>query len=328
MKHLRGQGVKLFVGDSRETAKVIASSTSCDFALSANTVDASSKDDKNPLLDVAQFTNCSFTANNESFVTGIDELKILMAKILSGEPIFYAQFQVGDGSSLGNYSGNVILTKLEITATNGELVKLSLSFESTGEFSAGAMITSESPNFSKKLLGKSLMVCTRSGDNYNTFACAKSHKLSVSVQTSDVSDKDCNDLYIEKEVTGISITMSTENLIRTDTLRPRGLTAKYIAYIMQKGQEFTLAFGYYPDSIGKSIHNDEEKNQGWSTPSDAVFMGKFICTNISVNGSHKEESSYTAEFKCTEPLETALQAQNLSLENDECEIGAGEEATV
>lgn len=302
--HVKGQEVQLLCGTSANSLDVFAASTSCDLSITANTVDASDKDQQNPEIDDVEFSNYSWNMSNESFVTDILGLKDLISRLTSGDNKVYVQYNANtSASSVPKFvkKGVAIITSLDINAANGELVKMTISLEGYGVLEDGTYETITKPLIRKnKIKGKALMICSRAGNVYETFACAKSHKLNISWQTSDVSDKDCNDVAVLKETTGLSVTLGTENLI-VNTLGhvPNGNGINDVYSLITSGRDVELYFGYYEKSLGKEIHgNDGDK--GWAHPDEVLFCGKFICTNFSTNAGNKEDVSYTADFKLKE----------------------------
>lgn len=308
--HVKGQDVQLLWGTNENALDVFAASTSCDLSITANTVDASDKDQKNPEIDDVEFSNYSWTMSNESFVTDIRGLQGLISRLTNGENQVYVQYNANtSNSSIPKFvkKGVAIITSLDINAANGELVKMTISLEGNGVLEDGTYKTITKPSTrSNKIKGKALMICERDGSVYKTFACAKSHKLNISWQTSDVSDKDCNDVAVLKEATGLSVTLSTENLIeKTPSHGPNGNGINDVYSLITSGRNVELYFGYYEKSLGKEIHgNDGDK--GWADPDEVLFCGKFLCTNFSTNAGNKEDVSYTADFKLKEIVTPVL----------------------
>ncbi len=129
MTRLKGKDTFLLVD-----GEVVASSTSCSLEVSANTTDASSKDDVSPLFDNPEFVNYSWNASNESFVTDANGLKALMGAWLSGHTVdVTVAFGDDDGFSR---TGSAFITNISATASVSDKGKLSVSFTGNGVLSA------------------------------------------------------------------------------------------------------------------------------------------------------------------------------------------------
>ncbi len=125
MKKLKGKDVTLSVDGN-----VLAKSTSCSLNVSANTIDASSKDDADPLFENPEFVNTSWNANNESFVADAENAKDLIRRWMAGERILVS-LVFGDAQCMA-YEGYAYLTSVSITAAVGDKSKLSVSFTGDG----------------------------------------------------------------------------------------------------------------------------------------------------------------------------------------------------
>lgn len=285
-KKIKGKDVNLLVD-----GQVVAASTSCTFTLTANTADAASKTDPGDgLWDNPEFTHYGWQMGNESFVTNAGALTSLLTKVISGDARVEVQFQADTGLAL---KGQAIVTQLSVSAANGEKATLSLSLEG-----ATALTTATSSSVTKmattKIDGKALMIAIESAsDQYHTIAAAKSHTLTVSVQTADAGTKDDMDGTLNKEVTGKSVTLSTENLVALEGASDMGglMLTKLLTYA-QQGAKVGARFGYYPASKGVASGSDED----WGDPEVTLVEGAFMCTSLSVNGAMKEDATYSAEF--------------------------------
>lgn len=300
MAHLKGQDVHLLIKEGASHLPV-ASSTSCDFNLTANTADGAAKDDPgNGMFDNPEFQNYSWSASNESFIVSIPYLAKLLNLVINGNAAVDIQFQHSNGFA-GSFAkkGNAIISNLTIDAANGDFAKLSLSLDGNGELTDGTFITVASAE-NVKIKGKALMIAVKVGENWSTIACSSSHKLTVSCNVTDVTDKDYNDKTVLKEVTGKSIGLTTDNLIEviSSTMdKPTGVGMKDIFGYLTNGTTLEMQFGYYPASIGQSIHGTgKTAPNGWGEGTTLV-SGKFLCTSLSNNGANKEDSTFSAEFQ-------------------------------
>lgn len=310
MAHLKGQNVNLLtkVGNSYVP---IAASRSCDLTITANTEDAAAKDDPGDgMFDNPDFVNYSWSASNESYVVDVAYLGTLLSKVLSGDRKLEVQFQVGGkgGSQKKALTkkGEAFISNISIDATNGSFATINLSLDGNGTLSDGTFVESTTVSeLKKRIKGKALMVAIDTSTQpqshvWKTIACATSHKLNISVNLSDITDKDYNDSAVYKEATGITVSLTTDNLIddiaNTATLHGAGLSDLYS--LVTTGKAIAVEFGYYPDSIGSDVHQyGAGTGAGYAEGDTVLITGIFTCTNVSVNGANKEDATFSAEFQ-------------------------------
>lgn len=287
MAHIKGQNVNLLIGGA-----IVAASTSCDFSLTANTAEASSKSDANPLWDNSEFTYYDWSASNESFVCSIADLKTLITKIATGDCKVQLQFQVGESatSKLICKKGDALLTSLSIDAPADGYATLSLSFEGNGPLTDGTWTAIQTAT-TTKIKGKALMLALQVDGDYHTLCAATGHKLSISAQTSDTKTKDDNDKAVNKEITGKSMTLSTDNLVDIHDEQTTCFGADSVMADLMAGNTVTIQFGYYPASIGAA-------STDWEESSTLVLTASCLTTSMSVSGSNKENATFSAEFAC------------------------------
>lgn len=122
---LKGQNVTLKVNQA-----VIAKSTSCSLNITANTTDASSKDDENPLFDNSEVSTVGWQCTNESFVVSASSLIALMQMFKAGVAV---GIEFGDPKGVTSGNGSALLTGLTVNAPNGDNLTVTLSFQGTGK---------------------------------------------------------------------------------------------------------------------------------------------------------------------------------------------------
>ena len=289
IKRIKGQNVNLMLD-----GQVVAASTSCQFTVTANTADASAKDDAGDgMWDNSEFTYCDWSASNESYVVDVNHLLALLHVIVNGDAKVDVAFQL-DNELV--YGGRAIISQLQLKATNKEHATMSLSLEGASALihTGGAVI---SPNMMPRIKGKALMVAIKGEDGtYHTLAASTSHTLTVSVQSSDASTKDDNDGGAVKEVTGKSASLSTENLVAVSD-GAADVTGKFLPGLLEDtlaGKVLKMSIGYYAGAIGAPAGSDAD----WGTGTPLLVYGDFLCTNISVNAANKENATFSAEFAC------------------------------
>lgn len=283
-KYIKAKQVNLFVDGA-----VIQSSTSCTLALTANTADAASKTDLGDgMWDNPTFVNYSWTMSNESFVADIDALSLLLMKVIFGDAKVAVVMQ-----DEGNFflEGSAIVTQLQLNAPNGDNATMSLSLEGSGSLALQSNLMEDVVlQKTTPIKGKALMLALKlGGTSYRTIAGSTGHSLTVSLQTADVSTKDENDMSIDKEVTGKSISLSTENLI---AMSPgEGVGVYELMEVLMRGTPVEMSFGYYQNAVGM-----ESAGQNWGAASRLLVNGTFLVSSLSVNASNKDNATYSAEF--------------------------------
>lgn len=286
IEKIKGKNVNLLINGNP-----VAGSTSCTFALSANTADAASKSDPGDgMWDSPSVQNYSWTMSNESFVVGAGDLAVLLDTVINGDAVVDVHFQ--EANAVIGMAGKAVVTQLQVSASNGENVTLSLSLEGCTPLEIDTGAIDITPAKHSYIRGKALMVAVSEGEAWHTLGASTSHSLTVSVQTADITTKDDNDKGINKEATGKSISLSTENLLAvaaggSDSVLFVNLLSKAV-----EGKALKLMFGYYPNSIGNSVGESDD----WGAASDVIVSGDFICTNLSINAPNKENATYSAEF--------------------------------
>jgi len=126
-----------------------------------------------------------------------------------------------------------------------------------------------------------------------TIMCATGHKLTVNIQTGDITDKDSNDNFQYKEVTGRSVKLTTENLIPTYSVDDNGISPKFIMGNLISGTSVSATFGYYSSAIGS-----EATYHDWGESDDKIIYGEFLVTSFQMNGQVKQNATYSAELTC------------------------------
>ena len=285
-KKIKGKDVNLLVD-----GQVVTASTSCTFTLTANTADAASKTDPGDgMWDNPEFTHYGWQMGNESFVTDAAALASLLTKVISGDARVEVLFQVDTDLVL---KGQAIVTQLSVNATNGEKATLSLSLEGAAPLVKTSAVT-VTKSVTGKIDGKALMLALEStSDEFHTVAAAISHTLTVSVQTADAGTKDDIDGVTRKEVTGKSVSLTTENMVALGAASDaKGVFLPKLLGWAEHGAKVAAKFGYYEASKGVASGSDED----WGDPGVVLVQGVFLCASLNINGAMKEDATYSAEF--------------------------------
>lgn len=273
----------------------VAGSTLCSLTLTANTADAATKSDPGDgMWDRPMFSNYSWTMSNESFVVSIEGIQTLLQKVINGDGVVSVILQDRYITPGMMFQGTAIITSLQISAPNNDKASISISLDGCGSLEPPAEGGFDMDFSSlKPLKGKSLMVALAdSAGHFHTLAASTSHSLTVNIQTSETTTKDDNDMVVYKEATGKSVSLSTENLVMLPENKITGVTFSDLMTKVTIGEEVSIAFGYYPESIGAEAGEAAD----WGTSSQTRVYGTFLCTSLNVNAAVKDNATYSAEF--------------------------------
>lgn len=293
---IKGQNVHLLMNVSGAN-QLIAASTSCDLSVTVNTTDAAAKDDAGQIWDNPIPTTSEWSMNNESFICDIAFLRSLLDKVVNGDAKISIKWLVTDTFA---YIGDAIVSSLKVTAPAEGYATLSLSLEGctplTRVDQTRPVTLPDTPP--TRIKGKPLMVYfSNGGSNCFTICAATSHTLTISCQTASVLTKDDNEKQVLKEVTGKSISLSTENLLEihseTSISEWSAVNTLNLALNSPKGKH--MIFGYFANSIGKDVETGGE-NGSWKNP-EAIIEGTFMVSSFSMNAPNKENVTYSVEFQ-------------------------------
>ena len=292
---IKGQSVHLLIGMSG-SKQLIAASTSCDLSVTVNTTDAAAKDDAGQIWDNPIPTTSEWSMNNESFICDIAFLRTLLDKVINGDAKLSIKWLVTNTFA---YIGDAIVSSLKVSAPAEGYATLSLSLEGCSplisDSNTSPVTLPDTPP--ARIKGKPLMVYFKSStkDLY-TICAATSHTLTISCQTASILTKDDNEKQVLKEVTGKSISLSTENLMETHSeSSTREWTATSLLTRTLTLQNVSkMCFGYFADSIGKDVETGGE-NGSWKNP-ESILEGLFMVSSFSMNAPNKDNVTYTAEF--------------------------------
>lgn len=292
---IKGQSVHLLI-DVSGSKQLIAASTSCDLSVTVNSTDAAAKDDVGQIWDNPIPTTSEWSMTNESFICDIAFLRTLLDKVVNGNAKISIKWLV---TNVLAYTGEAIVSSLKVTAPAEGYATLSLSLDGCTALTKDTEIQPVAlPDTTPaRIKGKPLMVYySNTGSNCSTICAATSHTLSISCQTASILTKDDNEKQVLKEVTGKSISLSTENLLEIHseaTTEWSAVNTLNLALISPSDKHLT--FGYFADSIGKDVETGGEKGS-WKNP-EAIIEGTFMVSSFSMNAPNKENVTYSVEFQ-------------------------------
>ena len=294
---IKGQSVHLLI-DVSGAKQLIAASTSCDLSVTVNSTDAAAKDDVGQIWDNPIPTTSEWSMTNESFICDIAFLRMLLDKVVNGNAKISIKWLV---TNVLSYTGEAIVSSLKVTAPAEGYATLSLSLDGCTPLTADSQTRPVTlPDATPaRIKGKPLMVYFSGGGNKcSTICAATSHTLSISCQTASVLTKDDNEKQVLKEVTGKSISLTTENLVEihsepTTMIEWSAVNTLNLALSSPSGKHMT--FGYFADSIGNDVETGGEKGS-WKNP-EAIIEGDFMVSSFSMTAPNKENVTYSVEFQ-------------------------------
>lgn len=140
--------------------------------------------------------------------------------------------------------------------------------------------------------GKSLMLSMKTDGEWHTFAWATSHSIDMSAQTSELATKDNYGGVACPEVTGLSWTLKTDNLMEDEAANV-ALGYNALKQLAQNRDALDIQVTYFEEAV-----NGESYNAGndWHKVGvgRAVLSGKAIITNLTMNAPNKEKSTWSA----------------------------------
>lgn len=287
--HIKARNVNLIMGGT-----AIGGSDSCDITYTLNTAQAAAKSDvASGLWDNPEPTYYDWQANNESFIIGASHLTSLISAWNAGTPVT-VKFQI-DGQGGWARQGSAIITNLSITSQMDDYAKVTLSFDGAGALSVVSDSSfSYSPASGDKIRGKAIMVAINTSQtstpSWHTIACATNHTMELSHQLGDVRCKDINDLAPNKEITGNSCKITTENLVALNEEGDTAITLDELETYLREGATVALQIGYYSGAVG---HEDED----WGGATTVFLSGNFLVTSFNISGQGtQEDATFKAEF--------------------------------
>lgn len=146
MATIKGQNLRVMVGTASGSEKCIAMATNCTFHISAQTEDASTKDDTGDWAN-NEVTGLSWDASTDSLVTLEDngtngELPQDLLSLMITKTKVYLKFDTTSGTNnrtAGNSaikkSGTAYINDINVTAANRQNSTLTVQFTGTGPLS-------------------------------------------------------------------------------------------------------------------------------------------------------------------------------------------------
>lgn len=145
------------------------------------------------------------------------------------------------------------------------------------------------------LKGQNLRLKISDGVNSNKFvAFATACTLHLSANMEESSTKDSTNNFQEQEVTGVSWDVSTDALYSIDNSDATGHNGEKFIHLMINQTKVGVEF--------VATEPGSTKNRGFQA--GTVFYGDAYITDVSVNGTNRQNASYTVQFTGVGELQT------------------------
>ena len=145
------------------------------------------------------------------------------------------------------------------------------------------------------LKGKALMLSMKLEDTWHTFAWATAHSIDMNAQTADLATKDNYGGVQLPEVTGISWTLKTDNLVES---RASGVKLGFsiLKQVAQNRDEIDIRVSYFEAAERGESYQSGDNDWESVDVGHLVLSGKVIITNLTMNAPNKERATWSATF--------------------------------
>lgn len=131
--------------------------------------------------------------------------------------------------------------------------------------------------------------------NFHTIAYSTSHTLEMSAQTGEISSKDHNEKSTDYEITGISWSVSTDNLVE-DNLISVNCGYRSLKDLILAGLPVKIALRYFDGSLGQDSLSKSNDWYEFDTASQAIISGDAVVTDLNLNAPNKQNATFSATF--------------------------------
>ncbi len=128
--------------------------------------------------------------------------------------------------------------------------------------------------------------------NGKSIANATSHKLTISAETADTSNKDTGGDWDSQEIKKLSFEGSSENLFSVDG---KGSGFDELFDLMIAKTPIDAIFSIEKSALEKALTDAPE--DGWTAPTSGGYKGKVVITSLEINAPNGEKATFTVSFK-------------------------------
>lgn len=289
---LKGQNFRILTYDTTASKfKCIGMATSCTVTLTANTDDASTKDDIGGAAK-PEVTSNSWSVQAES-LNVVDAGAMLTAmKSMTPFTLMWDEVSTTDNQAPeeASYSrkGQAYLNDLTLNFNDRENSAKSLQFTGTGALekftSSPAVATVAAGSYTK---GQFVRLFLSDVSNPAlVIAGAKTLSLHVSLQLEDATTKDTDGTWAVQEPTGLTYDFSTNQLVDSGETITSSVNGQTMASIME----------YYEasDLLYWQVANVSGANQ--RTKGNVIVSGQCRISSITINAANRQVATYDTSF--------------------------------
>lgn len=128
--------------------------------------------------------------------------------------------------------------------------------------------------------------------NGKSIANATSHKLTISAETADTSNKDTGGDWDSQEIKKLSFEGSSENLFSVDG---KGSGFDELFDLMIAKTPIDAIFSIEKSASEKALTDAPE--DGWTAPTSGGYKGKVVITSLDINAPNGDKATFTVSFK-------------------------------
>lgn len=140
----------------------------------------------------------------------------------------------------------------------------------------------------KTIKGKNLMVFV----DGKSIALATSHTLDITINTIDTTTKDVNGLWTDAEVSNMSWSLSSDNLVSIGT---DGHDTASVVDMALEGAKVEVAFSL-ASPLDSNVPTGGFVPFTHETETEFNYSGQAIITSVSISASNGEKASYSISF--------------------------------
>ena len=289
MATLKGQNLRIIL-NSDEDYECVGMATSCTINLTANTNDASTKDDTGMASKP--------TVNSRTGQVSVESLSVAdVAAILTAVKAQTPFLLVWDETEAGTNKNQdpegaafarkatAILNDVTFAFNDRENATKSLQFTLISAPTAASAISTQATGAQSYTKGQFVRLFLGSDNTAvpaKVIAAAKTLQVHVSVQLEDATTKDTDGTFQVQEVTGISYDITTNALVRSGDVITSSVQGQDLASIESIHEaEMPVKF---------QIANVSGANQ--RTKGSVLMSGSVIVSSLSINAANRQNATY------------------------------------
>jgi hypothetical protein len=291
MATLKGQNLRVILNPD-EDYECVGMSTSCTINLTANTDDASTKDDTGMASKP--------TVNSRTGQVSVESLSVadvaaILTAIKSQTPFLLVWDETEAGTNKNQdpegaafaRQATAILNDVTFAFNDRENATKSLQFTLISAPTAASAISTQATGAQSYTKGQFVRLFLGSDNSTvpaKVIAAAKTLQVHVSVQLEDATTKDTDGTFQVQEVTGISYDITTNALVRSGDVITSSVQAQDLSSIESIHES--------ESPVKFQIANVSGANQ--RTKGSVLMSGSVIVSSLSINAANRQNATYDA----------------------------------